>query len=111
MAKSCEREEGEHGRLADGERKKTYTHEQDDVTTIVEGVEDLRRNASQHNRRKKENDETHLISRSLLELLLQQDQSRRRERHEDTVSDITEHDREQERERDDGEQSRVDLLV
>lgn len=70
----------------------TYAHEEDDVATVEKGVKDL-------------------VAGPLLESLLDENQARRSEHHKETMSNVTKHDSEKERERDDRKQSRVDLLV
>ena len=66
----------------------------------------------QHRARTQPEKRAYLASGALLaKLLLEPDERRGAGGHEDAVADVAEHDGEQERERDDSEQSRVDLLV
>lgn len=68
------------------------THEEDDVTTKVEGVQ-------------------YFVAETFSDSSLKEDEHTGSQRHEESVSDIAEHDGKQERESDDREETRVDLLV
>lgn len=104
---------GQQGKGARGNVSGTYTHEEDDVATEEERVEDLcvLERSTRLSRNFSVATETHLITRPLLELVLNQDEGQSRQHHDNSMTNITEHDGKEEREGNDGEQSGVDFLV